>query len=306
MDTYQPKLFAIIGATCSGKSSLSLQLAPLLNAYIFSIDSLSIYKEIDIASAKPSKEELNTIRHFAINIINPNDNVNANTFLNLLNESIEICKIKNKNLLIVGGSSFYLKAIIQGLSKLPNQDISKNKLFLDLKQKEIKYQYEFIKNIDSEYANKISQNDIYRIQKGIEIYIQTNMPPTKFFIENPPTPFTLPIKIFNIEINRDELRNNIDKRTKQMIDMGILDEAKIILQKYGDNIQPFKSIGLKECLMALQDKINLDSIELLIATHTKQLAKRQSTFNRTQFSNIITLKPPFDINAIADKFIKSI
>ncbi len=300
-----PKIFAIIGATCSGKSALALQLAPLLNAFIFSLDSLSIYKEIDIASAKPSKEELSLIHHFAIDILKPNENVNARVFLNLLNESIDICKIKQKNILIVGGSSFYLKSIIQGLSALPNIDISNNPLFLDLKQKNIEYQYNFIKNIDIEYANKISKNDKYRIQKGIEIYIQTNMPPTQFFINNPPIPFPLKIKIFNIEIARHDLYNYISNRTKNMFDNGILKETESILKKYGDNIQPFKSIGLKECLMVLQDKITIKTAQSLVATHTRQLAKRQCTFNRTQFKNIINIIPPFNIKNILSNMLNN-
>lgn len=303
MSYNNPKIFAILGATCSGKSSLALQLASLLNAFIFSLDSLSIYKEINIASAKPSRDELEMVRHFAIDILSPNKHVSAHVFLQLLHESIEECSLFKKNLLIVGGSSFYLKAIIQGLSPMPNISLNNNKDFISIINQPLQNQYNLLLKIDPIYAQKINMNDTYRIQKALEIFFQTSLPPTKFFTQNPPIPFDIPIHIYNIAIDRALLCENIAKRTLKMISDGIMEEAERLLVNYGDTIQPFKSIGPKECLMVLQNKMPLNDLAANITTHTRQLAKRQSTFNRTQFNNISQIHYPFNINAIAKNML---
>jgi len=111
---------AIIGPTASGKSNLAIQTALKMNAHILSVDSLSIYKEINIVSAKPSKEELDSVKHFGIDILNPNEYFSVDTFIDIYNEVISACQKDKKNLIIVGGTSFYLKSLLQGLSILPN------------------------------------------------------------------------------------------------------------------------------------------------------------------------------------------
>lgn len=304
MSKNNPKIFAIVGATCSGKSALALQLAPLLNAFIFSLDSLCIYKDINIASAKPLESELKMVRHFAIDILSPDEHVSAYIFLQLLHDSILECKNFQKNLLIIGGSSFYLKAIMQGLSPMPNTSLHDNKDFISIMQQPLQTQYNLLMNIDSIYAQKISMNDSYRIQKALEIFFQTSLPPTQFFIQNPPIPFNMPIYLYNIVIEKKLLHENIAKRTSQMIANGIMEEAERLLKDYGDTIQPFKSIGPKECLMVLKHKMSLHDLEENITTHTRQLAKRQNTFNRTQFKNIIQICYPFCISTIAKDMLK--
>jgi len=101
------KQLAIIGPTASGKSDLAIKVALKINAYILSIDSLSIYKEIDIVSAKPSKEELESVKHFGINVLYPDKYFSVDIFKNLYKEVLEKCKKDSKNLVIVGGTSFY-------------------------------------------------------------------------------------------------------------------------------------------------------------------------------------------------------
>lgn len=125
-------MFAIIGPTASGKSDLAVKLAKKLNYEILSLDSLSIYKEIDIASAKPSQEELNEIKHYGVNEIYPNEKFDVSKF-------IEIYKnISHKNIIIVGGTSFYLKAMLCGISKMP-------KISEDIKKEAKKLNYEILK-----------------------------------------------------------------------------------------------------------------------------------------------------------------
>ena len=267
-------MFALIGPTASGKSDLALFLAKKLNYEILSLDSLSIYKEVDIASAKPSKEELKEVKHYGIDEIYPNEHFDVTKFIEIYK------KINHKNLIIVGGSSFYLKAMINGISQMP-------KITEEIKQKAKRLSFEDLEKIDKTYASKISRNDTYRIQKGLEIFLATNLPPTKYFELNPPKPILGNIKIFEIEIDRETLRKRIALRTQKMFEMGLIDEVAYLEKKYKDRRLPaLKAIGVKEVLDYFDGKYDLKTLKEKIITNTARLAKRQQTFNKTQFKTI--------------------
>jgi len=267
-------LFAIIGPTASGKSDLAINLAEKLGYEILSLDSLSIYKEIDIASAKPSKEELNKIKHYGINEIYPNEKFDVTKF-------IEIYKnIPHKNIIIVGGTGFYLKAMIDGISKMPE-------ITDEIRQKAKKFTYEKLKNIDPSFAEKISPNDTYRITKGAEIYLATNLAPSEYFKQNPPEPILPEIPIFEIDVDRKTLRERIVKRTKKMFETGLIDEVAYLEAKYKDRRLPaLKAIGIKEVLDYFNGIYDKETLFEKIVTNTARLAKRQQTFNKTQFNTI--------------------
>jgi len=269
-------MFAIIGPTASGKSDLAIKLAKKLGYEILSLDSLSIYKEVDIASAKPSKEELKEIKHYGINEIYPNEKFDVMKFIEIYR------KIPHRNIIIVGGSGFYLKAMMEGISKMPE-------ITEDVKKKAKRGSYELLKKIDPLYASKISQNDTYRIQKGLEIYYATSMTPTQWFKNNPPTPVIEKIPVFEIDVARDILRKRIEKRTQKMFDMGLIDEVAYLESKYKDRRLPaLKAIGVKEVLDYFNGKYDKKSLKEKIITNTARLAKRQQIFNKSQFPHKIS------------------
>ena len=270
---------ALIGPSCSGKSDLALKIAKRFKLNIFSIDSLSVYKYIDIASAKPSKNDLNEIKHFGINLLEPNEKCNVQIFFNLL-ENLQ----NKKNLLIVGGSSFYLKSMIEGLSILP----PKTKIIEEEIERiclKIPLAYDLLKNIDKEYASKINPNDKYRIQKALEIFLLTNTPPSLYFQNARKKKLAFKINIFEILKPKSELALDIAKRTKTMFEMGLINEVQYLKNNYS-NIQAFKAIGIKEVLLYLNGEIKKEEMLNLIIKNTLSLAKRQVTFNRTQFKNV--------------------
>jgi len=272
-------LFALIGPTASGKSDLAINLAKKLNYEILSLDSLSIYKEIDIASAKPSKEELKEVKHYGINEIYPNEKFDVTKFIEIYK------KIPHQNIIIVGGTSFYLKAMIDGISPMP-------KITEEIKKEAKKFSYEKLKSIDAKFASKISPNDTYRITKGAEIYLATNLPPTEYFKQNPPTPTLPKIPVFEIDVDRKVLRERIIKRTKKMFEMGLIDEVALLEAKYKDRRLPaLKAIGIKEVLDYFDGIYNKKELFEKIVTNTARLAKRQQTFNKTQFN---TIKAPLE------------
>ncbi len=277
---------AIIGPTASGKSDLAIKIAKKISAYILSIDSLSIYKEIDIVSAKPSKKELQEVKHFGIDVLRPDEYFSVDIFIKLYKEVVQKCQDEGKNLIIVGGTSFYLKTLVDGLSEIPkiDEDAKKRvqKRLLNLQES-----YDFLCAKDGEYMKNISANDRYRIEKALLIYEASGLTPSEWFRANPPKPTIENLPIYNIEVDREVLRQRIKKRTIKMVELGLIDEVCHLEQKYTRLPHSMNSIGIVEVLEYLDGKVSLEKMIENISTHTAQLAKRQQTFNRTQFENTI-------------------
>ncbi len=281
------KQLAIIGPTASGKSDLALKIAEKHNAYILSIDSLSIYKEINIASAKPSHEELLHVKHFGINEITPDESFSVEIFIDIYKNAKKIAEDTGKNLVIVGGSTFYLKSLLQGLSEIPK--ISEEvKVEVDKMLLHIGDCHALLHNIDSEYMKNIDSNDRYRIEKMLLIYKASGLSPTKWFASHPPKPVIENLDIYNIDVSREILRERIDKRSKKMVQMGIIDEVASLEHKYTREPNSMKSIGILEVLEYLDGYVSKEKMLENISMHTAQLAKRQQTFNRTQFKDVIS------------------
>ncbi|MDD5406486.1 MAG: tRNA (adenosine(37)-N6)-dimethylallyltransferase MiaA [Sulfurovaceae bacterium] len=278
-----PSQIAIIGPTASGKSALAVQIAKGVNGVILSLDSLSIYKGIDIASAKPTMLERDGIEHFGIDILKPNEPFDVTLFIELYKKVYSEALSKQMPLIIVGGSSFYLKMLLVGISSMPN--ISDNvKLETTNFLNDLSQAYEYLNSIDPVYMSKIKSNDRYRIEKALMLYLQTLTPPSKYFRTNPPISIiTAPLPIYEIQIDRQILRERIAQRTINMINDGLIKEVEMLEAKYTRSPNPMKSIGIKETLEFLDGKLTKDELMTQISTHTAQLAKRQTTFNRSQF-----------------------
>ncbi len=279
---------AIIGPTASGKSDLALEVALRHNAYILSIDSLSIYKEVDIVSAKPTKEDLQAVKHFGINELYINEYFSVEIFLRLYQEVTQRCKEDGKSLIIVGGTSFYLKTLLEGLSPVPPID-EEVRLIVREKLYDLQAAYETLYKLDKDYMKKIAPNDRYRIEKALLIYEASGKTPTKWFRLNPPRPVIENLPIYEIAVDREALRKRIKKRTKQMIKNGLIDEVCFLERKYTCAPNPMKSIGIIETLDYLNGKINKEELCELISIHTAQLAKRQQTFNKNRFKNKVSM-----------------
>ena len=277
------KEIAIIGSTASGKTALSLEIAAKTNSIILSLDSLCVYKEIEIASAKPTLKERGNIIHFGIDEVFPNEEFDVIKFIELYKKAKDYAIQNDKNLIIVGGTGFYLKALIDGLSKGVD-----SKIKLDIPQDEA---YELLYSIDKEYMQKIEKNDRYRIEKAYAIYKQTGLSPTSYFEKNPKIAVAKDLKIFEILWDKEELKNRISQRTKIMINSGLIDEVIFLEKKYSREPNCMASIGIIETLEYLDGKLSKQELEEKISANTAKLAKRQNTFNKGQFldktSNII-------------------
>ncbi|MDD2640386.1 MAG: tRNA (adenosine(37)-N6)-dimethylallyltransferase MiaA [Arcobacteraceae bacterium] len=271
------KQIAIIGTTASGKTALALEIALKRNAIILSLDSLSVYKEIDIASAKPTKEERGEIVHFGIDEVYPNETFDVLEFIECYNKAKTYALENEKNLIIVGGTGFYLKTLIEGISL----GITTHEP-LDISVVDA---YERLYALDETYMQKIERNDKYRIEKAYNIYKQTGLSPSEYFLKYPKKPFVEDLPIFEITWDVEALRKRIVLRTQQMIQQGLIDEVIFLEKKYSRLPNCMSSIGIIETLEYLDGKISRKQLEEKIIINTAQLAKRQRTFNKSQFGN---------------------
>ncbi|MDD2973907.1 MAG: tRNA (adenosine(37)-N6)-dimethylallyltransferase MiaA [Aliarcobacter cryaerophilus] len=274
------KELAIIGTTASGKTALSLEIANKTNSIILSLDSLCVYKEIDIASAKPTKIERGDIVHFGIDEVFPNEKFDVIEFLNLYKNAKEYAEKNMKNLIIVGGTGFYLKALVDGIS-----DGLKENTNLDMCLNDA---YNLLYSLDKDYMQKIEPNDKYRVEKAYSIYKQSGLTPSQYFLKNPKIALSPNLPIFEILWEKDELINRISLRTKQMIKSGLIDETIYLEKKYTRAPNCMSSIGIVETLEYLDGKIDKKSLEDKIIQNSLKLAKRQNTFNKGQFTNRVS------------------
>jgi len=282
------KQLAIIGPTASGKSDLALSVAQKIDAYILSIDSLSIYKEIDIVAAKPSKEELALVRHFGIDELYPNEYFSVDIFIDLYKKVVRTCQEEGKNLVIVGGTSFYLKSLLEGLSPLPciTPEVEKS---AHAKLADLQRTYVQLREIDPQTMERIAPNDRYRIEKMLLIHEASKMAPSAWFAAHPPKPVITDLPVYNIDAEREVLRQRIEKRTRKMVAAGLIDEVCYLEQKYTREPHAMGAIGIVEVLEFLDGKASREVMVQNIITHTAQLAKRQQTFNKTQFEDVVSL-----------------
>ncbi|SFV64113.1 tRNA dimethylallyltransferase [hydrothermal vent metagenome] len=278
---------ALIGPTASGKTALSIKIAEALDAYILSIDSLSIYKEINIVSAKPTLKERQGIAHFGIDYIAPDEDFDVTTFIQLYHDAYSKALADRKNLVIVGGTSFYLKMLMEGISKLPKiseETTIKSKEAL----KDLSSTYMWLYSMDTDYMQKIAANDPYRIEKALNIYFETGLTPTAYFREFPPRSAMNPgLSLYQIEIHRKVLRERIARRTRMMLEEGLIDEICMLERKYTRTPRCMKAIGIKETLAYLDGIYDKSMLQDKITTNTARLAKRQTTFNHSQFDSVI-------------------
>jgi len=278
---------ALIGPTASGKTALAIKAAQALDAYILSIDSLSIYKEIDIVSAKPTKAEQQGIKHFGIDFIAPNEDFDVTTFIRLYENVHARAVADNKGLVIVGGTSFYLKMLIEGISELPKISETTKRRTTDT-LRDLPKSYKWLSTLDPDYMQKISSSDPYRIEKALDIYFETGMTPTEYFKAFPPKPTIQPeLPIYQIETDRELLRKRIALRTKMMMEEGLIDEICMLEEKYTRAPNCMKAIGIKETLAYLDGIYDREMLKEKITVNTARLAKRQTTFNNSQFDNVI-------------------
>jgi len=293
MSSSPPHVIVLIGPTASGKTELAIEIAEYLKTRIHNIDSRQIYKSMDIGTAKPSERQQKKIKHFLIDLEEPINPINVKQFQEIAQKSIqrEICE--DKLPFLVGGSGLYMNSITKGffVPDVPPQ----NNLRAQLKDLGQKQCWELLKNCDPISSKKINFADQVRTIRALEVFYVTGKPLSTQKVQKSPG-----WKILELGLDRDNLKERILQRTKNMFIDGILEETKYLISQYGANLPILETIGYREARDVLNNHATIDKAIELTTKKTIQYAKRQKTWFRNK-NNPIWLN---NKNLLKDAIIK--
>ena len=275
MSSYPPHVIVLIGATASGKTELAIEIAEYFKTRIHNIDSRQIYKSMDIGTAKPSENQQKKIKHFLIDIEEPINPMNVKQFKEIAQKSIKREIKRNKLPFLVGGSGLYMNSITKGffIPDIPPQNNLRKQLE-KLGQQEC---WELLKSCDPISATKINFADQIRTIRALEVFYVTGQPLSSQKDQKPPK-----WRILELGLNRDNLKERISQRTKNMFLSGIIDETKHLISLYGSNLPILETIGYCEDKNVLNNNLTIDEAIELTTIKTNQFAKRQKTWFRNK------------------------
>lgn len=273
-------VIVVVGPTASGKTSLSVEIAQQFNCEIVSFDSMQIYKELSISTAKPTIEEMNGIKHHLVDCISVTQEFSVADFVSCAKKIIDDIISRGKIPLFVGGTGLYIDSFINNIdfsADNKNEEIRKE---LDKKEKELGTQglYELLCKLDADAANEIHPNNIKRVKRALEMYYSTGKRKSEQLIESRknPSPYN-PIFIGINFANRDKLYERINKRVDLMLENGILDEVKAFY-KLDASKTAAQAIGCKEFKPYLDGTATLEECTEKLKQETRRYAKRQITW----------------------------
>ena len=284
------KIILIYGPTASGKSIFSVKLARKINGEIINADSMQVYKELNILSARPLKKDCQKIKHHLYGFISVKKNFSSGDWLKLVKKKIFEIKKRNKVPILVGGTGLYFRALLDGLVKIPKISSKKRKVILDLQKKlgQVKF-YKKLIEIDPKVIKLINSNDIQRSIRAYEVKMFTKRSIVEWHKDTKPL-FTENefIKLY-FDRPRDILLKRIELRVKRMLPNAIKEVKKFKRIKVSKNNSSTKIIGISEIKNFLENKLNIDQAEHLIVVKTRQYAKRQATWARGQMKDWKTI-----------------
>lgn len=278
-------LIVIAGPTACGKTSLSIKLAKLIDTEIISGDSMQVYKYMDIGTAKATLDEMDGIKHYMIDELYPDEEFNVMVFQKKAKEYMEEIYKKNKVPILCGGTGFYINALVNDNNFMEtNNDYElRNKLYKFAEEQGAKTLHKRLEEIDPVSAKAIHYNNVKRVARAIEFFELTKTPISKHNEEEKKktSPYNTAFIILNMD--RQKLYNCIEKRIDIMVENGLIDEVKKLLDMgYSENLVSMQGIGYKEIIPYIKGEISLESAITELKKVTRHFAKRQITWFKRQ------------------------
>lgn len=271
----------IIGPTASGKSAAALDLALEYNGEIISADSMQIYKEMDIGTAKPSLEEQQGIKHHLIDIVFPDEEYSVFHFSQDANQILTNLISENRLPIVCGGTGLYINSLIHSYNhnnKTSDDSIRKELEKVAKSENGKELLYSELLRIDPESAKKIHPNNIKRVIRALEIYKVTGETKSSLDSKSDENELSYKPVLLSPQIDREELYNKINSRVDIMLDQGLLDEVKKLDSKYDRKLISMQAIGYKEFFPYFDNKISLEEAVDTLKKETRHYAKRQLTW----------------------------
>src|SRR5882672_7270426 len=279
----EPLLVVVVGPTASGKTSLSLALAERFGGEIVSCDSVALYREFDIGTAKPSAEERARAPHHLIDIADPTEAVTAGDYARRARETLEEIRARQKLPIVVGGTGLYLRALLEGLFSGPQRsEALRERLRARATARGPAHLHNILLRLDPTAAGKIHANDTPKIIRAIEVCLSTKTPMTQLWSETRAPLIGFRIVRVGLNPERDALYDRINQRCQQMFEQGLIEETKALLEKYGSSPWPLSSLGYKQAAQFLRGELaRAQALEAAQQAH-RNYAKRQMTWFRRE------------------------
>lgn len=304
-------LITISGPTACGKTAVSVELAKIINGEIISADSMQVYKYMDIGTAKITVDEMQGIKHYLIDVLMPDDEFSIAVFQKMAKEAMAEIYSKGKTPILVGGTGFYVNGLIYDNDFTPGEKDDKMRLELEkeAEEKGNDYVHDILKILDPEYAKTVHPNNLKRVIRAIEYCRDTG---EKFSDYNARERLREPaydVKNFILNMDREVLYNRIEKRIDIMIENGLVNEVKSLMDKYPTNLVSMKGLGYKEIIGYLKGEYSLDEAIYILKRDTRHFARRQLTWFKHQSNgewvDVLDFDSPQSVaQYIADKINK--
>lgn len=278
-------LIILTGPTAVGKTDLSIRLAKETNGEIISADSMQVYRTMDIGTAKIKKEEMSGIPHHLIDILDPDEEFNVVLFKKYAKEAIEDITGRGKTPIIVGGTGFYIQAVLYDIDFEENDDDMSYRYKLEAiaKEKGNIHLHNMLDKIDHEAALKIHPNNIRRVIRALEFYDKTGKKISEHNEREAARKSPYNFEYFVLNDERSKLYDRIDKRVDVMIKEGLLDEVKGLLEKgYTRDLVSMQGLGYKEIIDYLNGAVTIDEAVYTLKRDTRHFAKRQLTWAKRE------------------------
>lgn len=279
----KPKVIVIAGPTASGKTSLSIELAKKINGEIVSSDSMQIYKDMNIGTAKPTTEEMDGIQHYLIDFVSPDKRYSVADFKRDAEIAIDNILKKGKVPIVVGGTGLYIDTLIYGIEYPEiefDEEYREELMRIADSEEGLESLYEEAKNIDKDAIEKISPNDKKRITRILEVYKATGKTKTELERISRENGVRYDYKVFAINMDREKLYERINLRVDLMLEQGLLEEVENLIKKYKEFPTAMQGLGYKEVVEFFDGKLTKDEMIDKIKQESRRYAKRQLTWFR--------------------------
>jgi tRNA dimethylallyltransferase len=279
----EPLLVTILGPTASGKTSLSLHLAEQLQGEIVSCDSVAVYRELEIGTAKPSPEERRRVPHHLIDIAAPNEVVTAGDYARAARQAIYAIHGRGRLPIVVGGTGLYLRALLEGLfSGPPRSDELRTRLRERAAERGPEYLHKLLRRLDPAAAKLIHANDVPKLIRALEVCVASRKPMTEMWRQGRDPLCGYRIVRVGLNPEREVLYQRINARARAMFPRGLIEETQALLQSYGPDVFPLRSLGYKQAAQHLRGELAREEAIAAAQQGHRNYAKRQMTWFRRE------------------------
>jgi len=279
-----PLLVVVLGPTASGKTSLSLTLAERFHGEIVNCDSVAMYREFDIGTAKPTAFERTRVEHHLVDCVGPTDHITAGEYSRQARQALEGIKAKGHLPIVAGGTGLYLRALLEGLFPGPQRSEElRERLRERAASRGSNYLHRLLRRLDRAAAEKIHANDTPKLVRAIEVCLASRQKMTELWQQHGGDPLRgFRILRLGLDPDRQALYARINRRAQQMFESGLVEETTGLLEKYGDAAGPLSSLGYKQAVQFLRGGLTREQALQAAQQAHRNYAKRQMTWFRRE------------------------